>query len=164
MAKGKHGAAAAGRRLAEAEVRIADLTAAAARVEQEHAIEVRELKAQIQNLNGRMAKGIREASAAAIMAAQDNARAQVAEIQEREAQRMRDVLRFIFTHAVGISMPANQSGGAGKWAELADLAGVGFGELLGLSPEANLNYQQRRANTKKANQNADAKRWSDARR
>lgn len=153
MTRGKHGAASTTKRLAEAEARIAELESAARLAAEAHRTEVRELKAQAQNLQGSISKQVRELSAAAVLAAKDAGRAEAAAVREREADRMKDVLRFIFTHSEGFALD-----GIEKWTALAALAGMQYGEMAGLSPNIKQNRHQRRLTNGRTNLISEVKR------
>lgn len=163
MARGKNGSATATRRLAAAEDEILALKAEARSAELAHSAEVRELKAEIQNLQGDLTRRVKEVSAQQILAAQDSARAAIATAEERATSRVRESLRFLFTHAVDIAMPAAENGGSSKWADLADLAGLGLGELMDLDPNNTLNARGRRMTSRRANLNADLRRSHELR-
>lgn len=162
MARGKHAAKAANRRATEAGDKVAELEARLEAERRDHKAEMVALKTELQNLRGDFSRRVKEASGEAIQNARDAGAAQLADAQAQADLRIREAFRFLFTHAdVRFDFGGAGKSGAGDVSRLADIAGIPYGEFLGLDPDVNLNHNGRRAKSRIANLHADVKRSSE---
>jgi len=156
--RGKNQALANARRLTEAQEKVAALASQLDAERKASHAEITRLRGEIQNLRGAYIARVRDASASAIAEANDRADLGVRAVHEAARRRMEETLRFIFAES-DFAMSGSDSA---KWVELAELAGLGPGELLGLNPNVNLGRNVRRVTAKRARALDDLRRQAGA--
>lgn len=150
MAKGKQAAAAANRRLREAEERIAELEAIRdSETAEAHEREER-LKAEVQNLKGRLLSEVESAASARVESVRRDYERQLAELTRAHREAIEEAFRYINDHGL-IKLEI------GDHAHVAKLLGMKPGEWLSLTSEAP-RRKARRANRAHANAVAELDR------
>ena len=129
MAKGKHAAKAAGRRLREAEERIAELEAAAKGERSAAHQRERELSEEIQTLKNRLVREVDDLADERVRAIQARFDRRLVETRNEFDARVYAVL-VILSEGLpdGMSIALNES----LWSALSDASGMPVGEVMGI--------------------------------